>query len=340
MTRERMEAACGPGVAAFDGFEPTDTEGLSGIDGLTAYRGKVRDVFSAGDRVVIVASDRISAFDRVLSTVPWKGEILNRISAYWFENTKDIVPNHVLGPGELGGIDAVRESGRCMAARRADMLPVEVVVRGYLTGSAWRDYAAGKPVSGIELPGGLGFNERFPVPLLTPSTKEASGHDIPVSGKELVRSGRIEEGLWKAVETAALALFARGQELASRRGLVLVDTKYEFGVSGGKLVVADEIHTPDSSRYWYADTYESLFASGDRQRELDKEWFRQWLIAKGFMGDGEAPAIPAEVRLETAMRYVAAFETITGESFEPVCADAQAARAKAAYIVRETLSRR
>lgn len=285
--------------------------------GRPVYRGKVRDVVDLGSRLLLVTSDRISAFDRVLSTIPCKGEVLNRIAMFWFEATRDILPNHLVPPGKAGGLDVFASSPRTMLAAKAEMLPVEVVVRGYLTGSAWRDYEAGRAVSGIVLPKGMRNGERFPTPLLTPSTKESEGHDLPISGDEIVRRGLVPAELWKETERAALALFARGQEIARKNGLILVDTKYEFGLVDGVLTVCDEIHTPDSSRYWYADTYESLFAKGEKQRELDKEYFRQWLIGKGFMGDGPAPAIPDDVRIEVASRYVRAFETVTGTSFAP-----------------------
>lgn len=305
--------------------------------GASLYRGKVRDVMGSGDRVILVASDRISAFDRVLSTVPWKGEILSRISAWWFENTADLVPNHLISTVELGGLDPLAATGRAVVARCCDMAPVELVVRGYLTGSAWRDYQAGRPVSGINLPSGLRYCQAFPSPLITPSTKEASGHDLPLSPAEIVSSGRVEPDLWAEIEKAALALFSRGQELAAERGLILVDTKYEFGLSNGALLVADEIHTPDSSRYWYAADYPGRFESGLQQRELDKETFRRWLVERGFSGDGETPDITDEVRIQTAVRYAQAYEAITGEVFRPVHQDAHAARIALASMAREVL---
>jgi phosphoribosylaminoimidazole-succinocarboxamide synthase len=328
-------------------LEVRATAGLQGVydgvsdaevpAGASLYRGKVRDVLGAGDRVMLVASDRISAFDQVLSTVPWKGEILSRISAWWFANTADLVPNHLLSRDELGGLDPLAATGRAVAGRRCDMAPVELVVRGYLTGSAWRDYQAGRPISGIKLPSGLRYCEAFPAPLITPSTKEASGHDLPMSPAELVSSGRVDADLWVEMEKAALALFRRGQELSAARGLILVDTKYEFGLSNGKLLVADEIHTPDSSRYWYAADYPGRFASGLQQRELDKETFRRWLVERGFSGDGAAPGISDEVRVQTAVRYAQAYEAICGEIFQPIHQDAQAARIALTYMAREVL---
>jgi phosphoribosylaminoimidazole-succinocarboxamide synthase len=282
-------------------------------------------VVDLGDRLLIAASDRISAFDRVLSTIPFKGEILTRISNFWFEATRDIVPNHIIPDAELG-LPLSARSGRAVMVRKAEMFPIEVVVRGYLTGSAWRDYSAGKPVSGIRLPPGMRMNERFPSPLITPTTKESSGHDMPISSAEVVERGLVEEALWRRVEEAARAVFARGQEIAERNGLILVDTKYEFGLCQGGLMLCDEIHTPDSSRYWHSASYLELFESGQQQRELDKEAFRRWLMERGFMGDGQPPTITDEVRVETAERYMAAFRAITGEDFSPVAESAEAER--------------
>jgi phosphoribosylaminoimidazole-succinocarboxamide synthase len=297
------------------------------------YRGKVRDAIRGEKALLLVASDRISAFDRILSTVPFKGEVLSRVSAWWFERCSDIIPNHVVPGGDPVSLGL----GRATLVRKAEMLPVEIVVRGFLAGSAWRDYRAGKAVSGIVLPQGLSPNERFPVPLLTPSTKEEGGHDRPISGAETIASGLVRAEIWHEVETAALSLFRRGQELAARSGLVLVDTKYEFGLAEGRLILADELHSPDSSRYWLADSYERLFISGDKQRELDKEPFRRWLAERGFTGEGSVPEIPDSVRVETAWRYVQAFEAITGENFESIGADPQSEAELIARIVSERL---
>lgn len=299
---------------------------------LSLYSGKVRDVVAGPRRIALVASDRISAFDRVLSTIPFKGEVLTRISAWWFDQTSDIIENHLLGPAEASGIDALGSTGRCVLVRRCTMLPVEVVVRGYLTGSAWRDYQAGRPVSGIELPSGLRYCEKFPVPLITPSSKADSGHDQPLSAAQVVRDGLVDAGLWSEVERTAMALFRRGQTLAAERGLILVDTKYEFGILDGRLILADEIHTPDSSRYWYAQSYTERFASGTDQRELDKEGFRRWLLDRGFSGDGKAPSIDDDIRLATAQRYVEAYEAILGRDFQPVHREAEAALAACAPV--------
>jgi phosphoribosylaminoimidazole-succinocarboxamide synthase len=290
--------------------------------GTRVSRGKVRDVVDLGTELLLTTTDRISAFDRVLTTVPCKGEVLNTISNFWFAAARDIVPNHV------------REevSPRTVRAVKCSVVPIEVVVRGYLTGSAWRDYQAGKPVSGIKLPDGMKFNQRFASPLLTPSTKEEKGlHDRPISREEIISEGRVAKGLWEQIETVSRALFQRGTEIAARGGLILVDTKYEFGLDNGSLTLVDEMHTPDSSRYWYADTYESLFGSGSPQRELDKEYLRQWLLARGWKGDGEAPPIPDDIRVEVARKYITAWETITGKRFVP---QARGAEEESALVVR------
>jgi len=305
--------------ATFPGFDDKDIP-----RGARMYRGKVRDVFDLKDSLLISVSDRISAFDRILSTLPCKGEVLNRISLFWFDRTKDIVPNHIIR----------RVSSRAALVHKCRVLPVEVVVRGYLTGSAWRDYKEGKQVSGIPLPKGMRMDERFPEPLITPSTKEEQGlHDRPVSRNDILDEGIVEKRLWAQVEEAAFALFRRGTELLEQQGLILVDTKYEFGVLDGKLMLVDEVHTPDSSRFWFSDTYAALFEAGASQRKLDKEYLRQWLMDRGFMGNGAAPEIPDEVRIETAWKYVQAYERITGEPFFPQDTDPEAEKRKILSII-------
>jgi len=280
-------------------------------------KGKVRDILDLGDRLLIVTSDRISAFDRVLTTIPCKGEVLNRLSVYWFNETRDILKNHLIE----------QSTPRSMLVKKGNVVPIEVVVRGYLTGSAWRDYSAGKAVSGIELPAGMKMNQRFEKPLLTPSTKEEQGaHDRPISTKEIAESGVVDPALWSQIERAAADLFRRGSELLETRGLILVDTKYEFAIADDALMLVDEVHTPDSSRFWFKDTYQELFDTGRDQRKIDKEYLRGWLMDRGFMGDGEPPEIPDEVRVEVARRYIQAFELITGAEFEATSADAEAER--------------
>lgn len=311
-------------------------------EGCSVYRGKVRDVVTSknlgNQTIALVASDRISAFDRVLSTIPFKGEILTRVAYWWFRHTDDIISNYLVAPEALAGHDAVLETGRCMIGKRCEMLPVEVVVRAHLTGSAWRDYEAGRPVSGIQLPAGLRYCEAFPEPIITPSTKAESGHDKPISCEEIVTSGLVDRYIWAEVERKALAVFKRGQELAHERGLILVDTKYEFGILDGKLVLADEIHTPDSSRYWYRNTYEPFFRESKQQRELDKETFRRWLMSQGFSGEGEAPLITDDIRSATALQYITAFETIIGEQFAPILHDPHAISNACALILAEAFN--
>ncbi len=270
------------------------------------YRGKVRDILDLGSRLLIYTTDRISAFDKVLDAIPAKGEILQGLSLFWFEKTKDIIRNHI--------IEEI--SPRALLVKKCKVVPVEVVVRGYLTGSAFRDYEKGKTVSGIHIRKGMKKNERFESPILTPTTKAEKGmHDEPVSRDDIVRRGIVEERLWNEIEDAALRLFRRGTEIAGERGLILVDTKYEFGIADDGLYVVDEIHTQDSSRYWYADSYDSLFAKGEDQRELDKEYFRKWLMARGYMGDGTPPEIPDDVKAQVAERYMEAYSIITGRRF-------------------------
>ena len=289
----------------FPGLRPDRLHPLLAAAGrLPAVRTyKVRDVVDLGDRLLVVTSDRVSAFDRVLTTIPGKGQVLNQLSAFWFRHTADIVANHLL-----------REvTPRSMLVRRCEVVPVEVVVRGYLTGSAWRDYRRDGAVSGIRLPAAMRADEQFPEPLLTPSTKGPPGeHDRPVGRAELLGGGIVAGPLWERIEAAALRLYRRGVELAARRGLILVDTKYEFGTVGDELLLADEVHTPDSSRYWYADEYAERFAEGRPQRRLDKEYLRAWLMERGYMGDGEPPPIPDQVREALGERYREAFRLLTG----------------------------
>jgi len=290
------------------------------------HRGKVRDVVVLEDHLLITCSDRVSAFDRVLDLVPDKGEVLSRLSSFWFERTAEIIENHV-----------VREvTGRSSLVKRCKPLPVEVVMRGYLTGSAWRDYRAGKPVSGIRLPDGLRMNDRLPEPILTPSTKEQHGaHDRPISREELLSSGLVENSVWQQLEQAAKQLFAAGTRYAAERGLILVDTKYEFGLLDGKLVLIDELHTPDSSRYWCSESYESLLEAGEPQQMLDKEYLRAWLMERGFQGDGEAPPIPPEVIAELSRRYRSVYERLTGEKFAPISRSSEAERAAILSLLDE-----
>ncbi len=278
-------------------------------------QGKVRDTYDLGDEMLLVATDRLSAFDVVLTTVPFKGQILNQLAAWWFEQTKEVAPNHVIS----------QPDPNALLARKCEALPVEVVVRGYITGSLWRDYTAGKAgVYGIDFPKDLKKDQPFAEPIITPSTKETDPgkHDEPISSAEVVSRGLCPAGLWEEVQKRAIALFKRGQELALQQGLILVDTKYEFGLYKGELLVIDEIHTPDSSRYWEASEYQQRFEAGEEQRMLDKENIRQWLIKeRGFQGHGTPPEIPGDVRVDLAQKYVMNYERLTGEGFQPAAVD-------------------
>jgi phosphoribosylaminoimidazole-succinocarboxamide synthase len=278
------------------------------------YSGKVRENFTREGMRTIVVTDRISAFDRVLGTIPFKGQVLNRLAEHWFHATAALFPNHLR---EVPDPQAMR-------VIECEPIAVEVVVRGYLTGvsstSIWRAYERGeREFCGHALPEGLRKHERLPSNIVTPSTKAPKGeHDISVSKAELVRQGVIEAGLLDRIERQALELFAFGQRLAAERGLILADTKYELGrAPSGEVVLIDEIHTPDSSRYWYVDGYERAMAAGEDPRSLDKEFVRRWLVEQGFSGDGTPPALTDEVRLEAARRYIEAYEQLTGRSFEP-----------------------
>lgn len=273
--------------------------------------GKVRDSYVLGNRRILITSDRLSAFDRVLTTIPFKGELLNRMASYWFKETAHVIENHILE----------EPHPNVFISRQVEILPVEVVIRGYLTGSAWRDYQAGKAISGIALAKGLKNSEQFETPLLTPSTKAERGkHDEPISSEEIVKTGIVEKKLWQEVSEKALQLFAVGTKKALERGLILVDTKYEFGTyqdSSGKtrLILADEIHTQDSSRYWIANSYRERFETGQDPEMLDKEFVRRWLIERGYMGDGTPPQIPDSFRVDAAIKYIDACERITGKPF-------------------------
>lgn len=273
------------------------------------YRGKVRDNYSRGDRIVMVTTDRVSAFDHVLGTIPYKGEVLSRLTHFWFEKVRDIAPTHLVATPDPS----------VMVVRKARALPVEIVIRGYITGSLWRDYQAGKAGAyGIEWPAGLRKDQRFDRPIITPSTKADYGkHDEPISEAEILRTRIVTPDVWREATAVAQRLFARGQEWAASRGLILVDTKYEMGIADGKLIVIDEIHTPDSSRYWVAAGYAERFAAGRDQEMLDKENIRQWLIQEhGFSGHGKPPPLTDDVRVMLAQKYIDVFERLTGLTFE------------------------
>ena len=276
------------------------------------YKGKVRENFSQEDKILMITSDRVSAFDHVLGTIPFKGQILSEIANFWFDKTKDLVPNHIIDTPDP----------QVLVAKRAKTLPVEVIVRQYITGSLWREYSSGiNGQYGFMLPGGLKKDQKFDEPLLTPSTKAEYGlHDEPIS-REAIVNGLVEESVYAKAEEYALTLFKAGQEWAAKQGLILVDTKYEFGIFEGELIVIDEIHTPDSSRYWVAKEYETRFNNGESQLMLDKENIRQWLIEKGFSGEGVPPELSEEIRITLAERYVELYKTLTGKQFDPEVGD-------------------
>lgn len=278
----------------------------------SVYHGKVRDVYDIDDRyLVMVATDRISAFDVILPEgIPYKGQVLNQIADFFLDATKDIVPNwKVAVPDPM-----VTVGLRCQP------LKIEMIVRGYLAGSAWRDYKAGaRSICGVSLPEGLRENQKLPHPILTPTTKADAGHDLNISREEIIAQGIVAEDIYEQVEKYALALFARGQEMAARQGLILVDTKYEFGILDGKVILIDEIHTPDSSRYFYSEGYEERFEKGEPQRQLSKEFVRQWLIEHDFMGKPgqKVPEMTPEYCEEVSKRYIELYEHITGKNFVP-----------------------
>lgn len=278
------------------------------------YFGKVRDNYDLPDgRRVIIASDRISAFDRILAAIPFKGEVLTQTARYWFEATKDICPNHVLAYPDPNVV----------IGQRLDILPVEVVVRGYLAGTTGTSiltlYKKGeRSMYGHQFPDGLADNQALPTPIITPTSKAFDGgHDEPLTAAQIVDQGLVTAEQWRTLETYALALFARGQQLAAERGLILVDTKYEFGTDkDGRIVLADEIHTPDSSRYWFAETYPDRFAAGQRPDSFDKDFVRAWVAERCDPYVDEIPEIPREMILKTAEVYIQAYETITGQAFQ------------------------
>ncbi|WP_052120205.1 phosphoribosylaminoimidazolesuccinocarboxamide synthase [Inquilinus limosus] len=278
------------------------------------YRGKVRDNYDLPDgRRIIIATDRISAFDRILASIPLKGQVLTQTARFWFEETRDICPNHVLDYPDPNVV----------VGRRLDILPVEIVVRDYLAGTTGTSvltlYKAGqREMYGVRLPEGLRDNQRLPQPIITPTSKAFDGgHDEPLTPEEIVSQGLLTAAQWQQLSDYAFALFGRGQQIAARHGLILVDTKYEFGTDAeGRIVLADEIHTPDSSRYWLAGSYEDRFARGERPESFDKDFVRSWVAARCDPYRDPIPEIPAQVIRDTAQVYVRAYETITGRRFD------------------------
>ncbi|MGN6110118.1 MAG: phosphoribosylaminoimidazolesuccinocarboxamide synthase [Kofleriaceae bacterium] len=314
MTATALDAALRAQLAATLDATPWTTIGGRAVE---RYDGKVRDCYidrARGERVIVV-TDRLSAFDAVVGTIPSKGQVLNQLATFWFDKTAHIAPNHMLRVPDPN----------VMVARECEPLPVELVMRAYLTGvtstSIWKAYEGGaRTFCGHALPEGMRKNQPLPAPILTPSTKAAKGdHDISVSREQLLAMGRIDPAVFDRAAEIAAALFAEGQRHAASRGLILADTKYEMGLApDGTIVVIDEIHTPDSSRYWYAEDYEARLAAGEEPRSLDKEYVRRWLAGEAkWSGDGPPPAMPDEVRLEAARRYIASYELVTGQAFVP-----------------------
>lgn len=280
--------------------------------GQTAeYHGKVRDVYTIdNDKMVMIATDRISAFDVILPEgIPYKGQVLNQIAAYFLDASSEIVPNWKLSvPDPMVTVGV-----------KAESFPVEMIIRGYLTGSAWREYKNGcRELCGVKLPDGMRENERFPEPIITPTTKADAGHDENISREEIIAQGIVSKEDYEVMERYTRALFERGTQMAADKGLILVDTKYEFGKRDGKVILIDEIHTPDSSRYFYADGYMERFEKGLPQRQLSKEFVRQWLIDNGFMGKTgqKVPEMTPEFCNEVSDRYIELYEHVTGRRFE------------------------
>jgi phosphoribosylaminoimidazole-succinocarboxamide synthase len=279
------------------------------------YRGKVRENYDLPDgRRILISTDRLSAFDRAIAAIPLKGQVLTQVARYWFENTADICTNHVL---EYPDPNVV-------VGKRLDILPVEVIVRGYLAGTTGTSvltlYKEGRrEIYGMRFPDGMRDNEKLPEAIITPTSKAFDGgHDEPLTAQGIVDSGLLTRKQWDTVSEYALALFARGQKLAAERGLILADTKYEFGTDkDGNILLADEIHTPDSSRYWFAGSYAALFAAGGKPESFDKDFVRNWVVARCDPYKEELPPIPDELIAQTTAVYVKAFETITGTAFVP-----------------------
>lgn len=269
------------------------------------YRGKVRDNYLLGDRRLIVATDRLSAFDKIITSLPFKGQILSQMSNYWFKRTGHIIKNHLIDIPDPNVV----------VVHECKPLPVEMIIRGYLTGSLWRSYEQGERLSyGIKFNANLRKDQAFDFPLVTPSTKAKYGeHDEPISKEEIISKGLVERGLYEQMEEISLKLFELGSKEMAKNGLIFVDTKYEFGVHDGKLMLMDEIHTSDSSRFWHHDGYEDRFEKGQDQQALDKEYVRQWLLGQGFKGDGDPPTLPDDVIVTAVQKYHDALEQITGE---------------------------
>src|SRR3989304_3085658 len=277
------------------------------------YSGKVRDWYKQEHFRILIATDRISAFDRVLGLIPFRGAVVNKLSQFWFEKTRDIIPNHMIGV-----IDQ-----NIMLVTECQALPVEVVVRGYITGvtstSLWKKYSEGERIIyGIKFPEGLAKNQKLKKPVITPTTRAtgAGGHDEPITAKEIIKKKLASEKTWRQIKKIALKLFERGTQICEKAGFILADTKYEFGLDkSGKITLIDEIHTPDSSRLWLKSSYKERFGKGQEVESYDKEVMRLWFVKQGYRGHGKAPQMPTEVIANIAQRYIQVFEKISGEKF-------------------------
>ncbi|MBN1215356.1 MAG: phosphoribosylaminoimidazolesuccinocarboxamide synthase [Candidatus Lokiarchaeota archaeon] len=278
------------------------------------YHGKVRDNYILDDKRIIIATDRLSAFDRVITTIPFKGQMLNQISSFWFEKTKDIVKNHII---EI-------PDPNVSIVHQCESIPIEIIIRAYLTGTSWRNYQKGLPTSGKMPPKGMKKNQILDDIFVTPSTKAESGHDIYISRDEIINQNLVDKKIYDQMEDAAIKLFKFGQEYCKKQGLILVDTKYEFGMKNGKLMVIDEIHTQDSSRFWILDTYQEKFDNNEEPEILDKEIFREWLmntypdIFPNIKPEKQIPPISEDIKIELAKRYMKSYEKITGVEFRPI----------------------
>ena len=298
-------------------FNKTLNETNLSIPNSKLYRGKVRDNYIFEDKRIIIATDRLSSFDRVITTIPFKGQMLNQVSAFWFEKTKDMIKNHIIDVPDPN----------VAVVHQCDTVPIEMIVRSYITGTSWRNYLKGEHTSGIVLPEGLKKNQKLDDIIVTPSTKAVSGHDIYISREKILADKLVEKDLYEQMEEAAIKLFEFGQEYCKKNGLILVDTKYEMGVKDGELMIIDEIHTQDSSRFWIADTYDELFSKEKDPEILDKEIFRGWLmdtypdIFPDIKPDQEIPPIADEIKVELAKRYMKSFQKITGMEFKPEISD-------------------
>lgn len=276
---------------------------------INLYHGKVRDVYDLQDKLLMVATDRISAFDHILpKAIPYKGQVLNQIAQYFLTNTKDVVPNWFVASPDPN----------VSLGKKAEPIKIEMVIRGYLAGHAWREYKSGRrTLCGEALAEGLRENDVLPSPIITPTTKADEGHDADISVKEILEQGIVTKQTWAILENYTRKLYAKGTEMAAQRGLLLVDTKYEFGISEGQVILIDEVHTPDSSRYFMAEGYAERQAKGEKQPQLSKEFVREWLISKGFQGlEGQSmPEMPDDFVWEISERYIQLYEIITGEKF-------------------------